>query len=114
MQLYKSLIFTLTIVVLNSCGFGMQEEINKESAENLINQNVREFDDEQLDECNADEIIFSDGNYLFVANSFNGDFNGYVYSTSQHLNLSNLKFDDLYIAHSDSPEGNWTKVYGKW
>jgi len=112
--LQKKSTLIIIILYLYSCDFGLKKELNKASAESFINQGIVEFDKELLKQCNVEQVFFSNGNYLFVANSFNGDFNGYVYSSSQHIKPTNLKFESYYITNYDSTMKNWTKVYGKW
>ena len=106
-------IFLLCLV---SCNFGLSDEFNKPKAEELIigHLNTGLIDSILLSESNAQRIIEKNGVYLFVVNSFNGDFNGYVYSEPKLNNYDTLKFDHFHTLHSDKVEGKWTKVYGKW
>ena len=106
-------IFLLSLV---SCDFGLSEELNKPKAEELIlsHKNTGVIDSILTTESNAQRVVEKNGIYLFVVNSFNGDFNGYVYSEEKLDNFDTLKFNHFYTLHSDQSEGKWTKVYGKW
>jgi hypothetical protein len=109
----KSLLVIL-IVLFHSCGLNLNEELDKDSAEILIAKDIQFYSKSQLQDCNAQQIISASGDYLFVTNSFNGEFNGYVYSIKDNQNFKSLKFNKLYITSFDISDGNWTKVYGKW
>lgn len=109
----KSLLVIL-IVLFHSCGLNLNEELDKDSAEVLITRDIHVYSKSQLEDCNAQQIIRVSGDYLFVTNSFNGEFSGYVYSIKNNPNFQNLKFNKLYITSFDISDGNWTKVYGKW
>lgn len=76
MAFCKYHIFSLLFLISYSCSFGLKQEIDKEAAEKLIQQGITQFDSSLLEQCNAQAAFFADGNYLFVINSFNGDFNG--------------------------------------
>lgn len=106
--------YIIIIVFTYSCDFGLRQEVNKEQAVNFINKDIKNFSEVQLKKCNAEQVIYNNGNYLFVANSFNGDFNGYVYTKDLTVLLDTMKFNNFYFTHHDSTIGNWTKVYGKW
>lgn len=115
MKGFKNTALVLIVVFsLNSCDFGLKQELDKECAENLIQERKDNFNETEKKECNAQEVILVDGDYLFVVNSFNGDFNGYVYSKKTNPEFKKMRFDDFYISHHDNTEGLWTKVYGKW
>jgi len=88
----------IILLCLVSCDFGLSEELNKSKAEELIlsHKNTGVIDRILITESNVHSVVEKNGIYLFVVNSFNGDFNGY------------------YNLHSEKSEGKWTKVYGKW
>lgn len=106
----------IVFLCLVSCDFGLSEELNKPKAEELIDsyENTGVFDSLLVSESNTHKVLEENGVYLFVVNSFKGDFNGYVYSEQKLDNFDTLIFDHFYTLHSDETEGKWTKVYGKW
>ena len=114
MKIRKDIIFTFLVLVNCSCSWGLKQEIDKEAAENLIQQGIQNFDQSQLERSNAQNVVFADSDYLFVINSFNGDFNGYVFSRKNKPDFKMMRFETFYITHHDNTENNWTKVYGKW
>lgn len=99
-----------------SCGLGLTEELNKQKAEELIaiHKKTGIIDSSLITKSNSRRVVEKNGIYLFVVNSFKGDFNGWVYSDENLNNYDTLKFDHFYTLDSDESEGKWTKVYGKW
>ena len=110
----KKYLSVILIVFLSSCILGLNEEIDKEEAEKLINQQLTSFSSEQLAKYNAESIVVQEGDYLIIANSFNGDFNGFVYSLNKNPDFKKMKFGKFYITDYDKTEGYWTWVYEKW
>lgn len=106
----------ILLLLLVSCDFSLSEELNKPKAEKLILRHINSgvLDSILLIESNARRVVEKNGIYLFVVNSFNGDFNGYVYSEEKLFSYDTLKLNPFYVFHSDYTEGKWTKVYGKW
>jgi len=106
----------IILLCLVSCDFGLSEELNKSKAEELIlsHKNTGVIDRILITESNVHSVVEKNGIYLFVVNSFNGDFNGYVYSEEKLDNFDTLKFNHFYNLHSEKSEGKWTKVDGKW
>lgn len=114
MKSFSKLLILIILISGNSCSLGLDNEIHRKTAELMIEQSIINFSNEQLEECSAEQVIVNNGDYLFIENSFNGDFNGSLYSTKKTSSILKAKFDDFYITSNDSTEGNWTKVYGKW
>ena len=110
--------FFLIFIILNSigCDIPLNNKIDKVEAEKIIKKNLTpsNINQEQLDKCNVDQIIVSDSNYLFVVNSFNGDFNGYIFSLKNNSDFANVKFEQFYITSQEITKDNWTEVYGKY
>lgn len=92
----------------------MRQEVNKEQAVNFINKDIKNFSEVQLKKCNAEQVIYNKSNYLFIINSFNGDYNGYIYSKNTQSSIKNMKFGNYYVVRHEETIDNWTKVYGKW
>ncbi|MBL4754347.1 MAG: hypothetical protein JKY52_12235 [Flavobacteriales bacterium] len=111
----KCLIVTLA-VLLTGCDFGLKEDLNITKAELFITryENTGKVDTLMLNHANADAFEVNRDHYLFVVNSFNGDFNGWVYSKNAASIPRSLKFQQFIIKQHDPTKGNWTKVYGKW
>ncbi len=106
----------LMIPLVLSCDIGLSEDLNKTKGKELIDKHLSTgvLDGALLAESNAQKVIEANGDYLFVVNSFNGDFNGYLYSEKYPENTDTLKFNQFYVLHSENSIGKWTEVYGKW
>ncbi len=104
-KIFKNITIILVVTYLSSCSFGL----DKEYAESLIQANKLDFNETDIKECNAKEVIVVNGNYLFVMNSFNG----YLYSKNTNQNFEKMKFNDFYITHCEKTKELWTRVYGK-
>lgn len=87
----------LLVFTLNSFDFGLTQELDKECAENLIQEKKDNFNKTEKEECNSQEVILADGDYLFVVNSFSGDFNGYVYSQKTNPEWTFYKKPDIEL-----------------
>jgi hypothetical protein len=111
----KSIIY-IFLITISSCSLGLNKELDKQVAEELILNldKTGTIDSLLLHESNAHRIMEHNGYYLLVVNSFNGDFNGYIYTKKGTNNFDSLKFEHFYILDSEEEKNNWTKVYGKW
>ena len=69
-----------------------------------------------LAELPADIYIANRDYSLFVVNSFNGDFNGYLFNRSKHhIDLTeHIRIGRFHTDNNEKVEGQWYKVSGGW
>ena len=112
----KFLLFTFCAFLLVGCGLLLNNKIDIANAEKFItkHQATQQIDSVLLKKSNAQNIAFNTYGYLFVANSFNGDYNGRVWLKDTTINIKKIKFGDLYIKTIRAKKGHWLEVYGGW
>ena len=113
----KYLIIILSIL-LTACSTGLNKEIDKEYAQRLINhhQSSGQIDSTLLEKSNSQKVEHNNySNYLFIINSFNGDFNGWVYTQDSTQKPKEIRFLNFYyIKTIIKKEGKWSQVTGGW
>lgn len=114
MNSFKNYTLLFLVFLLVSCDFGLNHDLDKATAEKLIHEKTENFSKTELELCNAQVVIFKNGDYLFVVNSFKGNFNGYIFSKHDNPDFMKMKFEDFYITNHEKSKDSWTKVYGKW
>lgn len=81
-------------------------QINQEQYNTLV---------EYLQKKKVQQLIQQEEKILFVMNSFNGDFNGYLFSkTVENTVTPPITIEDFRIKTVSSIESNWFEVYGSW
>ena len=117
---HRKLIIALIVVaglflILVNIDFWPQNEIDRSKGEELVHKYLQsgEVDSVLLEETNVEVFIPNEPYFLFIENSFNGDFNGSIYSKEVQIPDS-IRFEEFYLTRVEKTSEQWTKVYGKW
>ena len=112
----KSCSYLLLILVFISCDVFLWDEFDQPKALELIIEHHASgsIKQELIEDSGATHVEYSNGHYLFVVKSFNGDFTGWVFSSDSTSNLTLIKFNEFYVKSASNRKAHWSEVYGSW